>query len=169
MSSVLHAFCALRLIREGEFGCDFNYGCDRWYAGCFQVFCRWYGEVRTGNTLNRTLEIFKSMFGDLCCNLGCNTACDRSFLHNHYAACCFDGFYNGIDIQRNNSTEIDDLRVNIIIRQLGCSLTGKVRHVGPCNNGEIFSSAGYFGKTQWGGLGEGVFDLKAHWIKKFMF
>jgi hypothetical protein len=71
--------------------------------------------LSTGDTDRRRLQVIEGVLSGECNNLSANTEAREARLDSHHVAGLLDGLDNGLDVQRLDATEVDDLSLNAVL------------------------------------------------------
>jgi len=100
------------------------------------------GDLGTSDSDGRGLEVVESVLCGKGENLCRNTEAWETGLDSHQVASLLDGFDNGLEIERLNGTEVDDLDVDTVFGlELLCGDERLADTAGESNDGKVLAGA----------------------------
>lgn len=100
------------------------------------------GDLSTGDTDGRSVQVVESVLGGQCDDLGGDTERGETGLDGHHGAGLLDGVDDGFEVERLDGAEVDNLSLNAVL--LLESLGGDERladAAGEGDDGEVLSGA----------------------------
>ena len=111
-------------------------------AHLLQLLGIWCGDLSTSDTGGGCLQVVESVLASKCHDLRCDTERGETGLDGHHGAGLLDGVDDGLEVERLDRAEVDDLSLNAVL--LLESLSGDeglANAAGEGDDGKVLSGA----------------------------